>query len=198
MKKDGSPDLRVVKTEEAIQRVFKEMICEMDYEDLTIKELTERARINRKTFYLHYESLDALLLKLQEEIAATFIQRNISYRSMEDIRSITRTFFEYAASMPMLNERLLCSGSYSRIGDRINAMIMEHRAKTNRGAFSEEPLVDNLVFAYFSAVSTILYRQWVADGKRLPLEDLIQAATRLICSGMSGFVKESRSLTQVF
>ena len=93
MKKDGSADLRVVKTEEAIQKAFKEMICEMDYENLTVKELTERARINRKTFYLHYESLDELLLKLQEEIAANFIRREISYRSMEDIRSITRTFF---------------------------------------------------------------------------------------------------------
>lgn len=190
MKKNGSADLRVVKTEEAIQKAFKEMICEMDYENLTIKELTERARINRKTFYLHYGSLDGLLLKLQEEVAANFIRREISYRSMEDIRSITRTFFEYAASMPTLNERLLCSGSYSRIGDRINAMIMEHRAKTNRGAFSDNPFVDNLAFAYFSAASTILYRQWVADGKRLPLEELIQAATRLICSGMSAFVRE--------
>lgn len=43
-------DLRIQRTKENIRRVFEEMICEMDYEDMSIKELTERARINRKTF----------------------------------------------------------------------------------------------------------------------------------------------------
>ena len=33
----------------------------MDYEKITVRELTDRAMINRKTFYLHYETLDELL-----------------------------------------------------------------------------------------------------------------------------------------
>ena len=44
-------DLRVVKTKEIIRNTFKNMILEMDYDYITIKELTERAKINRKTFY---------------------------------------------------------------------------------------------------------------------------------------------------
>ena len=51
-------DLRVLKTEEAIKRTFKEMLLEMPYEKITIKELCERAIINRKTFYLHYNSIE--------------------------------------------------------------------------------------------------------------------------------------------
>ena len=57
----GQEDLRVQRTKEAIRHAFTEMICEMDFEKISIKELTERARINRKTFYLHYDSLDDLL-----------------------------------------------------------------------------------------------------------------------------------------
>lgn len=190
MGKQKKEDLRVIKTKQAIRKTFEEMVCEMDYDKITVKELTERAMINRKTFYLHYETVDDLLEELQDEIMASFIKEDVSYHSMADIRRITRFFFEYAASMPLLNERLLCAGSYSHVGDRINAAIMAHRAETNRGAFSENPLEDNLVFAYFSANSTILYRQWVADGKRLPLEELITAATKLICGGMAEYVKK--------
>lgn len=182
-------DLRVIKTKRAIRQAFEGMICEMDYEQITIKELVERAEINRKTFYLHYESIDALLEELQDEIAESFIAQNVSYSSMAEMRRITRYFFEYAASMPLLHERLLCSGSYSYVGDKINEKIMAHQAETNRGAFSRNPLVDNLVFAYFAANSTILYRQWVADGKQLPLEDLITASTNLICNGLSAYIK---------
>lgn len=190
MKAEKKTDLRVIKTREAIRRVFEEMICEMDYEDITVKELTERAKINRKTFYLHYETIDDLLHELQNEIAEQFIAQEVSYYSMQDIRDVIRFFFEYCASMPKLNERLLCSGSYSAIGDEINKLIMDHQAKLYSGAFSSNPLIDRLVFRYFSVNSTILYRQWVADGKQLPLDDLIRTATTLICNGMEPFVKK--------
>lgn len=183
-------DLRVIKTKSAIRKVFEDMICEMPFEQITVKELTERAMINRKTFYLHYETLDDLLEELQRDIVNSFISQNISYKSMSNIKHIIRYFFEYADKMPKLHERLLCSGSYEYVGDRINAQIMAYRAKQYRGAFSRNIYEDNLVFAYFSPITTILYRQWVKDGKKMPLEDLIATATRLICGGLGEYVKE--------
>ena len=189
MEKSKTEDLRVRKTREAIHNTFKSMICEMDYDKITIKELTERAQINRKTFYLHYTSLDELLADLQEEIAGNFIRRNVSYGSMKDIRDLIRLFFEHAANMPLLHERLMCSGSYRPIWEKINKSIMDYRRETNRGVFGLNEYAENLVFAYYGANSTILYRQWVADGKKLPLEELIEVATKLICGGMSSVVK---------
>ena len=43
MNDTGKEDLRVIRTKEAIRKTFEEMICEMDYEQISIKELTERA-----------------------------------------------------------------------------------------------------------------------------------------------------------
>ena len=185
-------DLRVIKTRQAILSTFKEMVCEMDYDQITIKELTERAMINRKTFYLHYQDLDELLYLMQAEIITNFTQREISYRSMDDIKAIIREFFSYSATMPELYERIMCSGSYATSFAAINNAIMQHRAITNKGAFSSDPLVDNIVFAYFGANSPLIYRQWVKDGKKMPLEQLIETATALICGGLSAFVKEAR------
>ena len=68
MDKTKQEDLRVRKTREAIRRTFEDMICEMDYEKISVKELTDRAMINRKTFYLHYETLDDLLEELQQKL----------------------------------------------------------------------------------------------------------------------------------
>ena len=174
MEKRTSEDLRVRKTKEAIRTAFQGMICEMDYDQITVKELTARAQINRKTFYLHYNSLDDLLAELQEEIAAQFLQREVSYGNMEDI--------------PLLHERMICSGSYRPVWEAVNQRIMDHRRATNRGVFGLDEYAENLVFAYYGANSAILYRQWVADGKQLPLEELIQMAIRLICYGMASVV----------
>ena len=128
-KKMKKEDLRVIKTLDVIRTTFREMICEMNYEDITIKDFCERARINRKTFYNHYESLDDLLKELQDEIVESFISKSVSYENLDDIKMIIRYFFEYANTMPVLNERLLCSGSYQHVGERINARIMEYRAQ---------------------------------------------------------------------
>ena len=67
---NGTEDLRVQKTIEAIHSTFEEMLCEMDYKKITVKELCERARINKKTFYRYYDVLDDLL----EETQNVFIQ----------------------------------------------------------------------------------------------------------------------------
>lgn len=189
MEKRKNEDLRVIKTREAIHSAFKQMICDMDYDEITIKELTQRAQINRKTFYLHYGSLDDLLEELQQEIAENFISRKVSYASMNDIRGLIRLFFEHAANMPLLHERLMCSGSYRPIWEKINKRIMDYRRETNRGAFGLNQYEENLVFAYYGANSIILYRQWVEDGKKLSLEELIDIAEKLICGGMSSVVK---------
>ena len=182
-------DLRVIRTRKAIREAFCSMIMEMDYPEITIKELTQRAMINRNTFYLHYESMDALLRELQEEIAGEFIEKQVSYTKMADIRRMIRVFFEYMATQSPLQDRLLCSGSYRFFYDRVNQQVMGHRKLMNRGAFGLDEASENIIFTYYGSITAVLYRQWVADGKKLSLEEVIQLATKLICEGMSSVVK---------
>ena len=66
-------DLRIEKTRNLIIETFKTLLCEKDYEDITIKELTEKAKINKSTFYRHYSSLDKLMDTLQDEIVYKFM-----------------------------------------------------------------------------------------------------------------------------
>ena len=61
------------------------------------------------------------------------------------------------------------SGSDQPVWARINKAVMDYRRKTNRGAFGLSGAAESLVFAYVGANTTILYRQWVADGEKLPL-----------------------------
>jgi hypothetical protein len=43
-------DPRIIRTKEAIQTVFKQMVCELPYEKITVTAITESDRINRSTF----------------------------------------------------------------------------------------------------------------------------------------------------
>ena len=145
--------------------------------------------INRNTFYLHYDSIDALLQEFQDEIAGEFIEKQVSYTKMVDIRQMIRVFFEYMSNQSPLQDRLLCSGSCQFLYERINQQIMEHRKKVNRGAFGLDEASENIIFAYYGSITAIIYRRWAADGKKLSLEEVIGLATKLICEGMSSVVK---------
>ena len=61
-------DLRVRRTLRNIREAFYELILEEDFHQISITELTKRADINRKTFYLHYNSLDDLVDELEREM----------------------------------------------------------------------------------------------------------------------------------
>ena len=69
MRKNIRNDRRVEKTRNVIINAFKEMIIEKDFNEITIKELAERANINRKTFYLHYESMEEILFDVTVELS---------------------------------------------------------------------------------------------------------------------------------
>lgn len=181
-------DLRVIRTKQSIHKAFCDMITEMDYQDITVKELTERAMINRNTFYLHYPSIDALLEELQNEIAEKFISMYSSYDSMSDIKELIRRFFEYITSESSINERIFCCGSYRFVAERINEQIVAHRKEARRGAFGMNEAAEDIILAYCGSVGAVLFRQWVADGKKMPVEELIELATKLICNGMESVI----------
>ena len=60
-------DLRYMKTERAIRRAFHELLQEKDMRRITVRELVERAEINKTTFYSHYETLPDLIDVLEKE-----------------------------------------------------------------------------------------------------------------------------------
>lgn len=124
MKDTGKEDLRVVRTKEAIRKALEEMICEMDYEGISVKELTERARIDRKTFYLHYNSIDDLLRRMQSDMAKDFVRRTRLFRRPEDMDKITREFYSVSESNGSLYEKLMCNGNYRYIRKQITDEIM--------------------------------------------------------------------------
>lgn len=54
-------DRRVLKTRKALFDAFDRLVRVKDYDKITISELAREADIDRKTFYLHYASIDELI-----------------------------------------------------------------------------------------------------------------------------------------
>jgi AcrR family transcriptional regulator len=59
--KQAKVDPRVKRTRKLLQKSFAELMTEKDFHNITVHDITERAEVNRATFYLHFEDKYALL-----------------------------------------------------------------------------------------------------------------------------------------
>ncbi len=66
-------DLRVVKTEKLIRETFLEMRKELPLEKIRVKEICDRALINKSTFYKHYSDVFDLSDKMENEFIARLL-----------------------------------------------------------------------------------------------------------------------------
>ena len=61
-------DPRVLRTRKLIMDSFIELSSTKEFKDITVKDITEEAMINRATFYYHFEDIYDLLEKALSEV----------------------------------------------------------------------------------------------------------------------------------
>ena len=61
-------DRRVRKTRQQLRHCLSVLLKEKKIQDITVRELTDMADLNRGTFYLHYKDVFDLLEKIEEEL----------------------------------------------------------------------------------------------------------------------------------
>src|SRR5215471_2043298 len=69
-KSEETEDLRVRRTRKLLQKAFLELTVEKGFAALTVQDITERAMVNRSTFYRHYLDKFDLVDKYLEQVYA--------------------------------------------------------------------------------------------------------------------------------
>lgn len=63
-------DPRVIRTQQMLRDALMELIPQMGYDQITVQHITDRAALNRTTFYLHYKDKHDLLKQIIEMVLA--------------------------------------------------------------------------------------------------------------------------------
>lgn len=172
-------DRRYARTEEALRDAFAGLLGEKDLERITVAELTERANVTRRTFYLHYETL--------QDFVDAFASRAVS-RALENLRD------NYAGADGLDYEALL--------GD-LTAFLDQHKGY-DRAIFSDAACQDALRQAvegyvgaeveagrlrlrpvakpcieFLSAGLGSMYCEWLHGDRTVSLHDVAAIAARM-------------------
>ena len=187
MRTTPANDLRVTKTLEAIDTSFRELMLEEGgYDRVTVKALCERARINKKTFYRYYETLDDLLAEVMATYAAAWRKYAGDLSRVYDVAEATRRLFHFGAGQDALYDAITCDPAWERIQREMQDQASGEHAETVPDGFT--PALWHLYYAYVSQAGLALYRAWVADGKTVPVEEAAEMAASLVSEGAEGYL----------
>ena len=185
MKITGTEDLRVQKTVESIRTTYEQLLLERGATGrITVKELCEIARINKKTFYRYYSSLDDLAAELQQEQVEEYLERTRDLRIPDDIPEITSTFFHYLEEKGPLMQAITTQPRF----DSMQHLMEQDVMAKEEDSVKDSPLRRTVV-TYVTSATMGVYRDWVAHGRDLPLETVISATTELLTKGTDPLLK---------
>lgn len=126
-------DIRIVKTKNGIINAFLDLRAKKEIEKITVKELCEKAMINKSTFYAHYRDIYDLSESLEGQIADEIIKRLEHPESiLTNPQKFNRDLF-YA----YLSQEHLIKTVFS--GSRVNKLLTEIENSMRKIIFELNP-----------------------------------------------------------
>ncbi|WP_142329261.1 TetR/AcrR family transcriptional regulator [Bacillus sp. AFS088145] len=84
-------DPRIIRTRQLIKDAFIDLLQEMDINKITVNQISERATVNRVTFYLHYRDIQDMMeymaLEMGEKLGQ-IMRDSTAYKSIEETDSV--------------------------------------------------------------------------------------------------------------
>lgn len=193
MKNIEKTDRRVERTRSSIIKAFKEMIIEKDFKQITIKELAERANINRKTFYLHYESMEEILfdltIELSDQIFEMLVEKGYFSSEGYDIQILVDILDEIINSNYELTKKLVSANSYRFFSRNIKDIIKESFIRKIKNKTNLTPYTMNIVGDYIGSGLAKVLKDWFEDPGDLSSSEIALLISTLIYGGMRSIME---------
>lgn len=180
-------DRRIERTRAAIVSAMVELMREQDYEDITVTQIAQRAGVDRKTFYLHYPSKDALLHAMERERAEQLLGLTRELIEGGELPPSERMSGLLSALMEQdadLYRRVVSTPSYSFLVDNEKNILKQviFDVLTGLPNVADPGLID--LYAEFCAAGMMsTYAAWVKSGEAVPRDQLVNLMLDIVYEG---------------
>ncbi|PKG22627.1 TetR/AcrR family transcriptional regulator [Niallia nealsonii] len=190
-------DLRVIRTKEAIRDALIELIDEKGFEAITVKDITTRAKINRGTFYAHYQDKFDLMTKCEEEIMlemSRIVKQNfpsvIDSLEMDSPTvppfPLTVSLFEYLNKNSDIMKAVLGPKGDLSFQTRLKEFMWETLYGNNPNSMVKEEnfLVPAQYLASYMGTAKIgVIQQWLNSGRKESPQEMARILTTITVNG---------------
>lgn len=169
-------DLRIVKSNIAIKKAFLELINEKGYANVTITDIANRAMINRKTFYTHYETKEALYNSIVDEMmevlspALESISQLKGYEQRKYVVLLLNRFKEYKDIFNILMNDNTNTEFIKRLETKLNYDLIS-KSHIDKKVKDTKFTTELLSKAYFSLFFS--FAQWWVNTSDMTADEVV-------------------------
>lgn len=167
-------DRRQQKTREAIYTAFAYLLSKESYSTITVKEIIDQANIGRSTFYGHFETKDALLQGMSDDLFnhVFIIQGKGESHAHSDSATLQEQLahFAYHAQNNSLYHELLTSSSAPLFFEDLKKHLLSYlgdELEFKNTAIPRSFLSESVVSGFLNIIS-----YWLRDGMKETPDEL--------------------------
>ena len=185
---EETQDRRIKRTKMLLQNALVDLMLEKAVGKISVKELTQKADVNRSTFYLHYLDIYDMLEQMENEF-------------VETIQGFFHDFFTpLPTSMPLtlfvnISEwleqdkeyyvKLLRGSASGSIFEELESRIRDEFLTLLYLIFLDEESLDLRTRVNFTVSGTVgVLRMWVMEGGNISLVELSETIDDILNNGM--------------
>lgn len=186
-------DRRIAKTKKAIYRAFAQLLSEKNINDITIKDIADRADINRKTFYNYYDGIYELTSEIENKIIDSFEKVIREHNVNELLHNPNKMFDELVKIINSdfdFYQHLISVESNSNLVSKL-FISLKSRAKEVISEYSvlDEATLDIVLDFVISGMFTV-FQRWFNSSKEHSLDDMAKIVATLSYNGINGLLKD--------
>lgn len=159
---------RVRMTKQLLRSAFTELLLEKPLQNITVRELCERAQVNRGTFYVHYSDIYALMESIEAQMVRELSQAleglNVTPGNSESLVEPCRKIFEFLKQNSDMCIILLGKNSDFAFVEQLIQMGKQSSLKQYMECYPKANKKQAEYFYSFVSSGCIgLLRQWAAN-----------------------------------
>lgn len=191
-------DRRVVRTRNNIRKAFGRLLDEKDYRNITISAIAEEADVDRKTFYIHYDSVEDLVDEILEHEAEILVHNFVEVLDETTGEVDVEHFFSkmrdsQTGSGAEYSRSVLLNLPISLIISKMDPIIVNGFKNSNIfGLPVDSPYLPFVVTFFYSGLITT-YRRWVKKPDEISLEQLSKLSQTCLFEGIHGVTKQAKT-----
>ena len=183
---EKSTDRRILRTKKSIRRAFLHLLARKPLPQITVKELSDHADINRKTFYMYYSKIEDILTEIENEQVQKLVQvfeqelfQNEPFDSYSFFENLNSTIQEDIELYRILNRSDLLPLLIQRAKDAlIEIFFRKYHIPMD---YDNERYT---LYAEYAASGILsMYTKWFSSDSQITLDELTRAAAEITLYG---------------
>jgi AcrR family transcriptional regulator len=180
-------DRRVLKTKEAIQSAFFKLIEENKTTKITITNIAKMANIDRKTFYLHYNSPTDIIVEFCSQKTKEFFEHLESEDFFDqplDTQNVFHAIYELIEKDLQLYQTLASHPVYDAFWEQFKELCVQNAIEAYSKKLPISQLALDIYVEYVFSGVLAIYRRYLKE-KKYNLEEVSKILNEVTFHGLT-------------